>query len=542
MHFKNLVAPLCMAGVLLSGCGENASIDNVDPVYLEVVEDINGDANGAGVSAAQLNSIEGVSGAVEGIDYTLLLQHGTFADPLAPTPEEIQSVIESAVLVLEGFSTTIPEDTAVGTAVGQVKIRTVNGLDITTVPGAQITSFTLSDPTPFQIDNEGKITTKSPLDYESKSSYSLTVTATNAAGTSAPVNVTVTITDVPDVVPTLAAFSATIPEDTPVGTPVGSITVTDSGDSAITAFSLDDTTHFQIDNDGNITTNSTFDYESQTSYTMTATATNAAGESAAVDVTVTISDIKEEFIITVNTNLSGSTSDTEFLIPTEGDGYDYNVDCDNDGIDEGEAVTGNYTCSYESPGTYTIAIKDNTGDGTGFPQIYFNNAGDRLKLTGINQWGTGKWRSMARAFKGCKNLNDGGGAAIDTPDLSNVTDMNSMFDRAYHFNQDIGEWDTSSVTDMSAMFFHASDFNQDIGSWDTSSVMYMNLMFADASQFNQDIGSWDTSSVIDMTLMFAVASSFSNQDLSGWDVNNVIAHDDFLTGAGSGNKEPIWVY
>jgi len=45
-----------------------------------------------------------------------------------------------------------------------------------------------------------------------------------------------------------------------------------------------------------------------------------------------------------------------------------------------------------------------------------------------------------------------------------------------------------------------------------------------------------------MTLMFAVASSFSNQDLSGWDVNNVIAHDDFLTGAGSGNKEPIWVY
>lgn len=103
-----------------------------------------------------------------------------------------------------------------------------------------------------------------------------------------------------------------------------------------------------------------------------------------------------DFIITVKSDNPGTSAATEFAIPTTGGGYNYNVDCDNDGIDEATAVAGNYTCDYTTSsagagaGTYTIRIKDNTGAGTGFPRIYFNNGGDKDKITGINQWGTGK--------------------------------------------------------------------------------------------------------------------------------------------------------
>ena len=41
------------------------------------------------------------------------------------------------------------------------------------------------------------------------------------------------------------------------------------------------------------------------------------------------------------------------------------------------------------------------------------------------------------------------------------------------FNQDIGNWDVSNVTDMNSMFYRAKSFNQDIGNWDVSKVTEM---------------------------------------------------------------------
>ena len=50
--------------------------------------------------------------------------------------------------------------------------------------------------------------------------------------------------------------------------------------------------------------------------------------------------------------------------------------------------------------------------------------------------------------------------------------------------------------------FEQSAFNQDISSWDVSNVTNMDAMFDDASAFNQDISSWDVSSVTNMELCF----------------------------------------
>jgi len=39
------------------------------------------------------------------------------------------------------------------------------------------------------------------------------------------------------------------------------------------------------------------------------------------------------FKIKVKTNAPGKSSDHQFTIPTKGNGYNYAVDCDNDGLD-----------------------------------------------------------------------------------------------------------------------------------------------------------------------------------------------------------------
>jgi surface protein len=79
---------------------------------------------------------------------------------------------------------------------------------------------------------------------------------------------------------------------------------------------------------------------------------------------------------------------------------------------------------------------------------------------------------------------------INTWDVSNITDMSSLFASKKTFNEDIGNWDVSNVTDMPGMFANATNFNQDISNWDTSNVTNMEFMFYNATSFNQDISSW----------------------------------------------------
>lgn len=267
----------------------------------------------------------------------------------------------------------------------------------------------------------------------------------------------------------------------------------------------------------------------------------------------------DDFMITVKTNNTGISNNDQFTIPTTGGGYNYNVDCDDDGTNEASGVTGDYTCDYEgSPGTYTIRIEDASGDRTGFPRIYFNNGGDKEKILTVAQWGTGLWTSMARAFNGCKNLTI---TAIDTPDLSNVTDMSYMFANSAYFNSDLSAWDTGTVTNMSYMFYWAADFNgdisgwdtgnvtnmrymfhyalnfnQDIGGWNTSNVTNMYSLFASTFDFNQDIGAWDTGKVTNMERMFYYAINF-NQDISGWDTANVTTMHAMFLGASAFNQD-----
>ncbi len=233
------------------------------------------------------------------------------------------------------------------------------------------------------------------------------------------------------------------------------------------------------------------------------------------------------FLTTWNTDNSGVSNSTKIKIPTNPNYiYNYHVDCDNDGVFEAFNVSTSYTCHYNVAGTYQVAI---IGE---FPAIYFNNDGDRLKILSVDNWGSIHWKTMNRAFSGCSNLNS---IATDSPNLSDVTDMSSMFSKAYSFNGNISTWDVSNVTNMSGMFENAISFNQPLNSWNVSSVTNMSWMFKRAESFNQDLSSWDVSNVTDMSYMFYEETSF-NQDLNSWNVSNVIDMSEMFYGATSFNQ------
>jgi len=105
-------------------------------------------------------------------------------------------------------------------------------------------------------------------------------------------------------------------------------------------------------------------------------------------------------------------------------------------------------------------------------------------------------------------------------------------------NEDITHVNTSCITNMDYLFNWHTEFNQDISSWDVSHVTSMNHMFTNAEAFNQDLSSWNVSNVENMNNMFSYTPSFSNHDLSGWNVEKVAAKKWFS--GDKNNKEPKW--
>ncbi len=218
-----------------------------------------------------------------------------------------------------------------------------------------------------------------------------------------------------------------------------------------------------------------------------------------------------DFVITVKTDNAGTSASNQFIIPTLDGGYNYDVDLNGLNTWQYTGITGNTTCVYSTPGTYTLRIR-----GT-FPRIFFNNEGDCQKILRVEQWGTQAWTSMGSAFMGCSNLTL---TAPDAPNLSNVTDMRNIFYGASAMNQNINGWDVSHVTDMAGAFQGASAFNQPLASWNTANVTMMAGMFWDATAFNQPIGSWNTGNVTHMSYMFYNAAAF-NQPIGSWNTAKV---------------------
>jgi surface protein len=240
------------------------------------------------------------------------------------------------------------------------------------------------------------------------------------------------------------------------------------------------------------------------------------GRMSSCAATVTVETL-DPFTTTWKTDNLGTSNDNQITLPTIGSGR-FDIDWGDGSIMYNRLGNSNITHTYSTPGTYTVRI---TGD---LRRFRFNGGGDAAKLLTIERWGNIKWTNMSGAFFGCTNLDV---TAIDTPDLSDVTDMSLMFTSCENLigTTAFGAWDVSNVQNMSNAFSGTDAFNQDISTWNTSNVTDMSFMFQGSEGINQDLlqsnGGWNTGNVTNMTSMFSGAVNFDG-DISNWDVSQVL--------------------
>lgn len=184
-----------------------------------------------------------------------------------------------------------------------------------------------------------------------------------------------------------------------------------------------------------------------------------------------------EFIMTVKTDNAGTTNDDQFNIRRSGTA-NYNVE-----TSDGQTFlnqTGDLTITFLAVGIYQIKI-------TEIIRIFYNNVNDRRKILSVDSWGQLAWFSFSGAFYGCENLQI---LANDTPDLSDVSNLNSMFRACTNLvGENVVGWDVSNVENFAVMFRDATTFNQDISGWDVSNGT-LAQMFRGATTFNQNLGNW----------------------------------------------------
>ena len=263
-------------------------------------------------------------------------------------------------------------------------------------------------------------------------------------------------------------------------------------------------------------------------YTADITATGNVGTDNSHTISVTVTGDADPptpdagaFVTVWKTTSAGES----ITIPVGDAGGSYTVDW-GDGTAPA-THTSDATHTYAATGSHTVSI---SGD---FTRIHLGgNSTNAPKLVSIEQWGDIEWDTMENAFYGASDMVYN---ATDTPDLSGVGSMSSMFRGASSFNGDLSDWNVSSVTNMSNMFQLAFDFNQPLNAWNVSSVTDMGSMFYGAFSFDQPLNAWDVSSVTDMEAMFQSAPSF-NQPLGDWDVSSVTDMDDMFLFASTFNQ------
>ncbi len=149
------------------------------------------------------------------------------------------------------------------------------------------------------IAQTGKLRTEAALDYETKSTYTIIITASDGTETDT-ITVTINVVDATEnSAPTFTAGNTatrSVAENTGSGVDIGTaIAATDVNEDTLT-YSLGgtDAASFSIDSTtGQLRTDASLDYETKNAYTVTITVSDGNGGSDSITVTINVTDVDE---------------------------------------------------------------------------------------------------------------------------------------------------------------------------------------------------------------------------------------------------------
>ena len=192
-------------------------------------------------------------------------------------------------------------------------------------------------------------------------------------------------------------------------------------------------------------------------------------------------------IIVVDTTKAGSASNT-FVLPIVKAVSETVKIYWGDGTNS-TGVNGNNTHVYAASGIYTVKIESRL-----FGGIYFNNLGDKAKITKIANFGQGVSRLNTGSFYGCSSL-----LSIDIGNIvSNGTNAYAMFSQCTALTT-VPLLNLSSVTNAYAMFAYCPVTTVPL--FDLSKVTNASYMFYQCTALTT-VPLLNLSSVADATGMF----------------------------------------
>ncbi|WP_137170039.1 DUF4347 domain-containing protein [Marinomonas sp. FW-1] len=294
----------------------------------------------------------------------------------------IADLNDNAPVLTSGATSSVDENAATSTVIYTAKATDADG---TAVNNTLSYSLSGADADKLNIDAvTGEVTLKASADYETQSSYSFNVIASdNQAGTEdATQAVTVSVNDLNDNAPVFTSgLTGSVNENAATSTVIYTAKATDADGTAANntlRYSLSGTDADKLNIDavtGKVTLKASADYETQSSYSFNVIASdNQAGtEDATQAVTVSVVDINEAPV--ANNDSASATEAGGVNNTTAGSSATGNVlsnDTDIDGIDSktviavsngtttgtvGQALVGSYgSLTLNADGSYTYEI------------------------------------------------------------------------------------------------------------------------------------------------------------------------------------------
>ena len=130
---------------------------------------------------------------------------------------------------------------------------------------------------------------------------------------------------------------------------------------------------------------------------------------------------------------------------------------------------------------------------------------ERLKITSNSKSATvtPKSKEQLQSIIEQELERQGPDADLNFIDTSLITDMSELFKDLTIRNIEIDEWDVSNVTNMNSMFAYCRKFEGDgLENWDMSNVRDISNMFKECKNFNGDLSSWKLPKITSLYLTF----------------------------------------